>query len=484
MKLKSLLFWSALCCMLSPLSLFGQEQSISLTTSKPVGTAISISVNRIIDGFSIDWGDGVPVSYEKSQDFLRTVTAATKGSQIKVSTTGNLTTFICEGAGITELDLKNAKQLRSLYVANNELETLSFSGLSEMVDIDISGNRLTKLTIPESTLKLLQNLNISNNEIERYNNYKRFRYGRASLEHLNISGNKFETLLTGVNTNLETLIAGENLLTTIDVSSNPELSVFTCNDNAITELVLDETAGLPKLKQFNCDNNTISSLNLSKSTKLLDLSCANNGMTEIKLPAVTLSSMNCGDNALTFASLPISSRKPQEGFFIYKPQSGIDLVSLGLLRQNEETGGYYMEQCPSYADRNNDEYKLSLASYRYDSNGSATVNIDWYHMEAGEPIKMVRATAGQPSNDFTNSSGVYTFLKPFTEVYAELTHSSYPDLFIQTTHFAIGKENATSIQSIEATSAVNHRVYDLQGRRVMQPRNGMYIIDGKKVYVK
>ena len=484
MKLKSILCLSAFCGLLSPLSLFGQEQSIALTTSKPVGTTLSISVNRIIEGFSIDWGDGVPVVYEKTPEFFRTVTGVTKSSELKVSSAGNITTFVCEDAGITELELKNAKQLRSLYVANNELETLSFSGLSEMVDIDISGNRLTKLTIPESTLKQLQNLNISNNEIERYNNYKRFRYGRASIEHLNISGNKFETLLTGPNTNLETLIASENLLTTIDVSSNPELSVFTCNDNAITELVFDEAAGLPKLKQFNCDNNSISSLVLNKSTKLLDLSCANNSMTELKLPAVVLSSMNCGGNALTFESLPISARKPQADFFIYKPQAGIDLISLGLLRQNEETGGYYMEQCPSYADRNNDQYKLSLARYRYDASGSATVNIDWYHMEAGEPVKMVRATAGQPNNDFTNSSGVYTFLKPFTEVYAELTHSSYPDLFIQTTHFAIGKENATAIQSIEAAETGTHEIFDLQGRRVSQPRHGMYIIDGKKVYVK
>ncbi len=481
MKLKSILCLSAMLGALVPISAYSQEQSITFTTSKSVGSAISISVNRIIEGFSVDWGDGTPVAYEPTSGNLRTIEGTVKGSELKVTSSGNIKTFICEGAGITDIDLKNADQLQSVYLANNELAAISFSGLSQMLDIDISGNQISRLSIPESTLKLLQNLNIANNGMERYNNYKRFRYTRASLEHANISGNKFETLATASNTNLKTLFASDNLFTTADFSSNPELNVLVCDGNQLTELNFNEQTGAPNLLQISCDNNSISSLVLNKSSRLMDLSCVNNGMKEIKLPANKLSMMKCGGNALTYSSLPLKTRQPEEQYFSYKPQSDINLKDA--LQVNEETGGYYIPQCPSYSDRNTSTYQLSLASYRYDATGSATVTIDWYYIdESGAPVKMVRATAGKPENDFTHSTGVYTFLKPFKEIYAELTHSAYPDFVISTQHFAVGKDNATSISAVQGAEPVHHEVFDLQGRKVAQPQKGIYIVDGKKIY--
>lgn len=45
------------------------------------------------------------------------------------------------------------------------------------------------------------------------------------------------------------------------------------------------------------------------------------------------------------------------------------------------------------------------------------------------------------------------------------------------------KEDASAIEKVESTQSVK-AVYDLSGRRIQQPGKGLYIIDGKKVYIK
>lgn len=45
------------------------------------------------------------------------------------------------------------------------------------------------------------------------------------------------------------------------------------------------------------------------------------------------------------------------------------------------------------------------------------------------------------------------------------------------------KEDASAIEKVESTQGVK-AVYDLSGRRIQQPGKGLYVIDGKKVYVK
>ncbi len=46
------------------------------------------------------------------------------------------------------------------------------------------------------------------------------------------------------------------------------------------------------------------------------------------------------------------------------------------------------------------------------------------------------------------------------------------------------REDATAIQQVSVTPATRSTIYDLQGRRVLNPSRGIYIVDGRKVYVK
>ena len=44
-----------------------------------------------------------------------------------------------------------------------------------------------------------------------------------------------------------------------------------------------------------------------------------------------------------------------------------------------------------------------------------------------------------------------------------------------------GKNTTTSIKSLRAKKSTSSIVYDLSGRRVHQPKKGLYIVNGKKI---
>ena len=42
----------------------------------------------------------------------------------------------------------------------------------------------------------------------------------------------------------------------------------------------------------------------------------------------------------------------------------------------------------------------------------------------------------------------------------------------------------TGIDNVNRETITNNRYYDLQGRKVLNPAKGLYIINGKKIFVK
>ncbi len=50
--------------------------------------------------------------------------------------------------------------------------------------------------------------------------------------------------------------------------------------------------------------------------------------------------------------------------------------------------------------------------------------------------------------------------------------------------FYIVETDYTDINGVKEQIAENNTVYDLQGRKVENPTNGIYIVNGKKVFVK
>jgi len=105
--------------------------------------------------------------------------------------------------------------------------------------------------------------------------------------------------LTGIEafTNLTGLFCNNNLLSSIDVSSNISLLGLRCQYNQITTLDLSSNNALVALK---CNHNQLTSLNTSNLSNLYFLECNGNEITSLDLSSnPALEHLDCADNELT-----------------------------------------------------------------------------------------------------------------------------------------------------------------------------------------
>ncbi len=126
----------------------------------------------------------------------------------------------------------------------------------------------------------------------------------ASVKEIDIEGKGTVSDLTGLSyfTGLETLMCDNNLLTSLDVSSNTKLKTLTCTYNQITGLDLRKNT---KLMSLVCSNNQITELDLSCASNLQDLRCAKNKLEKLDLRKNTrITWLDCSGNKLTALDVP------------------------------------------------------------------------------------------------------------------------------------------------------------------------------------
>ena len=86
------------------------------------------------------------------------------------------------------------------------------------------------------------------------------------------------------------------VLTAIDVSANPQLTLLNCFYNQLATLDVSENVNLTYL---NCSLNRLSALDVSKNVKLTNLSCAANQLSTLDVSEnVDLTELNCAANQL------------------------------------------------------------------------------------------------------------------------------------------------------------------------------------------
>ena len=105
----------------------------------------------------------------------------------------------------------------------------------------------------ECNNNLLTSLNLSSN---------------TALTYLYCPYNQLTNLEVSSNTALTYLYCATNLLTSLDISSNINLEYFSCFDNQLTTI---DVSGLTNLITFECGMNTISTLNVSSLVNLEEL---------------------------------------------------------------------------------------------------------------------------------------------------------------------------------------------------------------------
>lgn len=478
------------------------EQTVTLTTSKAVGETMRLMVNPK-GTISVNWGDGTFVDYEGTTEAFRYLEGEVKGTTIVIKGNDQMWDLLgCAGQKITAIDVTQAPELRSLYLQDNEIKSMALSKAGDLTDLNASNNLLTGTGVKPATHPMMENIDFSNNGIKNNGSGTTFNYGTNKIQRINIAGNKFVTVTITNAAQLDALYCGDNAIKTLTFTTTPNLTTVCCENNVINKFTALDS--LKTLRTFVANNNKLKTVDFSNCAELNTLNLAANDLTSVTLPNKKLNVYDCSDNQLTFGSLPKTAHKP--AYINYLPQATI--VVTGSMKKST-TGAAYMDVCPNYSDRNKAEYVLDISDYKEGpGHASSGVVVTAIAIEDdGTERELTKATASNPKNEYSYSSGKLVFFQPQKRVYIKLTNTTYKDLILTSDVFCVGEDVATGINDVQTTNALeviaqkgyvtlnaNVRtlvtIFDLSGKKVwggtvvgtttINLPSGVYIINGQK----
>lgn len=519
---KNKLFVSLLASGMLAISPAMAQDVVSFTTSKQIGETVTLQVNQPSSGsIQVDWGDGVPVTVNSSEDDLLTITGVLKKQTFSITSTSKIETLVCDNLGLTAIDLAKAKNLLSVYCQNNALTTLDVAGCAKLTDLNCANNKINKLILTIAKNPLLENVNLSGNEMTTNTGSGTafaFSSSASNLQHVDISNNKFASVSAGLNSNLDEFKCANNSLKTLSLAGSPSLSVLMCGDNAITSVTLN--AKQDSLQHVFVENNKIKILNVSNASKLKYLAVENNQLTKVNLydfsSSEKLGNYTCGGNSLFFNSFP---SKVAVKNISYLPQNGeIDITSK--LNYSYADKKYYMLVCADRSDFDytsspiNKKYVLDLRDLMKNASGVAGQVIARFY---GVPAGSNADEASIHNNTYLYSAsganrGCFGFKKALGVAYAKISSKEYTGLTFMTNRFTVvnnvgeltGIEDAKAAEAesfavrvvsggIEVTAPKSQavRVFSTEGKLVWQGivegsqtinlNKGLYLVNGKKV---
>lgn len=461
------------------LSAAADSQTITLTTARPAGQQMTLLVNATRAGVTVDWGDGNPVSYVPAKPSgVQEISGTVLGSTITIQAAKGLEMLSAEDCELTAIDLSKATEMRSLYLQHNLLTTINVSNLAALTDLNLADNSLAGVTLSTTKLPNIENLDLSNNAFTTTS----FSYATTNLRYLNIAANNYKTMTISKAANLDALIVSDNQLSSLGLPGN--ISLLDARNNNVSKITMPP-AGMPLMQQCLLDDNELAALDLSASAALNTLTIANNGAKSVVLPAkAKLQVYDCSDNALSFGSMPAKAYAPTV-YFAYAPQAELDITDCGLHPGSWGSGNLpWLLMNPDYSTRSNAEYQLDLTAHK-DGSASNSVVFELISVQNGEETVLEKASATQKELDYSLVGGKVTLLKEYRDVYIKMTDPVYPDLVITTNHFASIDGTKTGIDAITTEAPeLSTSAYDLQGRRVSEVGQGLYIMNGKKIIVK
>ena len=116
---------------------------------------------------------------------------------------------------------------------------------------------------------------------------------------LNCSNNLLTSLNVTSNTALQNLNCSNNSIDNLNINGLSSLSNIDCSTNNLSSLVFSGI-GLTSLTQIYCNDNVLTSLNVSGLTNLTNLYCQNNKLSSLNLISNTgLVELCCNNNLLT-----------------------------------------------------------------------------------------------------------------------------------------------------------------------------------------
>lgn len=106
-------------------------------------------------------------------------------SNMVVSNLDKLELFSCTGCKTSSFKAENLKNLNSLYLDNNLLESISLAGIPKIDQLTLSLNQLKTIDLTQFTA--LRKLNVEHNKLQKIDIS-----GNQLLQTLNVTGNKIK----------------------------------------------------------------------------------------------------------------------------------------------------------------------------------------------------------------------------------------------------------------------------------------------------
>lgn len=266
---------------------------VEATVSK-VDTTYTFSLGSSAAGtaFTVDWGDGNVVegatttaAYDGWDGDVE-ITGTAKGT-IKIYATGALTHLDCVNksatgaAGLTSLDISNAKDITALEANGNYLTTFDFSQNAALAEVYLNNNSLTSVKINSAVTYL----NLQNNKLTSFDGSN-----AAGLTSLYLSDNNLGALDLSKNLSLKSIYALNAGLTSLNLGANATRSLYVSvnNNPGLTTLDVTEATGLGNRGRLFAVNCNLTEL---KYSSIATANLSNNKFTLATLPTANISTL-------------------------------------------------------------------------------------------------------------------------------------------------------------------------------------------------
>lgn len=292
--------FTLLLAVISTMTAFAQTEPAIELQAEVDGNTRTLTIGLGVEGtVQIDWGNGEKVTSENIpvyDGWNQVNISGTVSGEGKVKIYGdNIVYFECssrvDGAQVLSLDVTKATTLKDLTANTNKLTSIDLTKNTELTKLTINNNQLTNIDISKCT----------------------------QLTTLDITNNLLTVIDITKNQALQTLKIGQNKLTgELDLSTNPTIkSVYALKNELTSVKIGNNTASKP---YFSFNENKLTSIDASgiNDAKNATLFLIGNQLTEIKLPATQMKSLNITKNNFTLATLPAPSVAK---FFTYAPQN-------------------------------------------------------------------------------------------------------------------------------------------------------------------
>ncbi|MDE6648386.1 MAG: hypothetical protein K2K45_00465 [Muribaculaceae bacterium] len=321
-----------------------------------------------------------------------------------------------------------------------EFDGTPMTGLT-MIGINDSELDIEDIKLPDAPLT---NLKLSGNNLSEFIWFEKYPH----LQSLDLAGNRFETF---------------------DASPLKDLKTLYLGGNSLTEVKFDNI----RIWELDLENNNLETVDLTGLKALEQLWIGGNKLSDINVIPyrATLHAMDLTNNRFSFATLPVQTDYPNLTVYYYSNQQMLDAVI------------------------SDDFMTYDLSSQALVKDIYAT-SYTWF---LGEPVfdSETGTLSGEvliEDDEYTISGGVTTFNTRFPDdVVCVMTNSLFPKTYMRTPAYRVGY--GADVEGIDAENCdAKVDVYSLSGailkRQVHKCEaldhlpSGIYIVEGKKVFLK